>query len=208
MSTETLHPLAAEYMARLRRASRELPRRRREELLADLNLHLLDAIDADASDAEALNALERLGDPADIVAAAGTPPDGSSPGPRSSETAAPAWLLWGGFLFGVGWFIGVAKLWNARAWTVREKAIGTLIVPFGLAGSVLFALRAISRGSRRCVSESVAVPAGGGFYKSGPATLHCTGGWIASSEPATIALVVIAILAPFVTVVYLRRRLG
>ncbi len=39
MRTDTLHPLAAEYLERLRRAGRGLPSGRRRELLAEIEGH-------------------------------------------------------------------------------------------------------------------------------------------------------------------------
>jgi hypothetical protein len=36
MTTDTLHPLAADYLERLRRAARSLPPGRRRDLLADI----------------------------------------------------------------------------------------------------------------------------------------------------------------------------
>jgi hypothetical protein len=49
------------------------------------------------------------------------------------------WLLFGGFAFGIGWLVGVVKLWDSRAWTVGEKLLGTFVIPGGLAGSIFFA---------------------------------------------------------------------
>ena len=90
MTTDTLHPLAAEYLERLRRAGRGLPPGRRRELLAEIEGHLSEAIDPGASDAQALTVLDRLGDPEAIIAAE-TPQRTSSRsvaeprnGPRSS----------------------------------------------------------------------------------------------------------------------------
>jgi hypothetical protein len=55
------------------------------------------------------------------------------------ETVAIVLLLAGGFLWGVGWLVGVVLLWLSDVWTVREKLLGTLVVPGGLAlpGAVL-----------------------------------------------------------------------
>ena len=44
-----------------------------------------------------------------------------------------ALLLVGGFLWGVGWLVGVVLLWLSDAWTIRQKLIGTFVVPGGLA---------------------------------------------------------------------------
>jgi hypothetical protein len=42
-------------------------------------------------------------------------------------------LLLGGFLIGIGWLVGAARLWASRAWSTPEKVAGTLLVPGGLA---------------------------------------------------------------------------
>jgi hypothetical protein len=67
MTTTTLHPLAADYLARLESAARRLPSGERRELVEEIRAHLREATDADMSDAEALTALERLGEPGEIV---------------------------------------------------------------------------------------------------------------------------------------------
>ncbi len=90
MTTDTLHPLAAKYLERLRRAGRGLPPGRRRELLAEIEGHLSEAIDPSASDAQALTVLDKLGEPEAIIAAETPQPDElpivAEPrnGPRSS----------------------------------------------------------------------------------------------------------------------------
>jgi hypothetical protein len=137
MTTDTLHPLAAQYLERLRRAGRGLPPGRLRELLAEIEGHLSEAIGPSASDAQALTVLDRLGEPEAIIAAETPDPDAFADrrGPR--EWAAIILLLFGGFIFGFGWFAGLILLWSSRAWTTRDKWIGTLVVPGGLAASVL-----------------------------------------------------------------------
>jgi hypothetical protein len=49
-----------------------------------------------------------------------------------SEWAAVLLLPLGGFLVGIGWFIGVALLWRSPAWTHSEKLIGMLVPVGGL----------------------------------------------------------------------------
>ena len=57
------------------------------------------------------------------------------------ERSAILWLLFGGFLFGIGWVIGLFQLWGSGSWTTVDKLIGTLLWPGGLAtGFFLFAL--------------------------------------------------------------------
>jgi hypothetical protein len=49
-----------------------------------------------------------------------------------SDLAAVVLLPLGGFLFGIGWFIGVALLWKSPVWTRSEKLVGTLVPVGGL----------------------------------------------------------------------------
>ena len=56
MNDSPLHPLARDYLKRLKKAARRLPRARRKELIGKIESHLSEALPADASEAEALNA--------------------------------------------------------------------------------------------------------------------------------------------------------
>lgn len=133
MTTDTLHPLATEYVKRLRRVARRLPPERRTELVAEIESHLAEALDPRAAEPEARDVIERLGTPETIVAAeqpASTEPAGAR---GTKEMAAVLLLLFGGFIAGIGWLVGVVLLWTSSAWTTREKWVGTLFVPGGLA---------------------------------------------------------------------------
>jgi hypothetical protein len=170
-----------------------LPRDDRRELVSEIRAHLSEAIDSDVTEAEALTVLDRLGEPEEIV-------DAQQPhGPATAnargvhEWAAIFLLLFGGFVFGIGWLAGVVLLWSSRAWTLRDKLIGTLVVPGGLA-AVVFGL-GIGSSSQLCYSTS-----GGGQ--------HCTGGPSSSAQILAIAIVAILVLAPIATAVYLARRAG
>ena len=48
------------------------------------------------------------------------------------EGAVVRWLLLGGLLFGVGWLVGVNRLWRSPVWSRSEKLLGTLVLPGGL----------------------------------------------------------------------------
>jgi hypothetical protein len=146
MNAATLHPLARDYLKRLKKAAAILPRARRNELIAEIESHLSEALPAGASETEALNALERLGEPEEIVAEAGTGQEPVRAG--LNEWLAISLLLAGGFLFVVGWFVGVVLLWSSTVWTLRDKLTGTLVLPGGLATSVfIFAFVGSSTGS-------------------------------------------------------------
>jgi HAAS len=143
MTTDTLHPLAAEYLQRLRRAGRGLPAGRLRDLLAEIEAHLSEAIDPSASDAQALAVLDKLGEPEAIITAERPYPDELPDRRETRKWATIVLLLFGGFIFGVGWFAGLILLWSSRAWTARDKWIGTLVIPGGLATSVFIGLIAI-----------------------------------------------------------------
>ncbi len=98
MNAAPLHPLARDYLKRLKKAAANLPRARRNELLEEIESHLIESLPAGASEAEALNVLERLGEPAEIVAEAGA---GQEPAARAglNEWLAIPFLLVGGFIF-------------------------------------------------------------------------------------------------------------
>ena len=66
----TMHPLAEKYLQRLQRCAVVLPRRERDELLAEIRDHLQEGLDPEATEADVRNLLEHLGTPADIVDAA------------------------------------------------------------------------------------------------------------------------------------------
>lgn len=195
MTTSTPHPLALRYLEDLRRSAARLPRGRRDELVAEITEHLAEAIESDASDAEVLTVLDRLGDPEEIVEAEQPRPAEPAEPPGTREAAAIFLLLLGGFIAGVGWLVGLIFLWGSRCWTTRDKWIGTLVIPGGLAGSwFVFIMTALpATGAGTCVSS-----AGG--------TVHCTHGAGLATNVLHVAPIVIAVLAPFVTAAYLVRR--
>ena len=196
MTTDTLHPLAAEYLERLRRAGRRLPRGRLRELLAEIEGHLSEAIDPGASDAQALTVLDKLGEPEAIIAAETPPRDEPPPRRGSREWAAIILLLFGGFIFGVGWVAGLILLWSSRAWTTRDKWIGTLVIPGGLATGVLIGLIAIGAPTKKiCHTFNGGIP-------------HCTNAAGQSTPSSILGVAVFALLvmAPIATSIYLARR--
>ena len=198
MTTDTLHPLAADYLERLRRAGRGLPAGRRRELLAEIEGHLSEAIEPGASDAQALTVLDRLGEPEAIIAAEMPPPDEAPERRGVAEWAAIILLPFGGFIFGVGWLVGLILLWSSRAWTTRDKWIGTLVIPGGLATALVVGLIV---GGTKTTQVCSGFPGG---------VQHCTnaGGSSSGSTVLGIALFVVLVLAPIASAIYLARRAG
>jgi hypothetical protein len=91
----------------------------------------MEAIDPSASDAQALTVLDKLGEPEAIIAAEVPDPDEPPTRRGTTEWVAIILLLFGGFIVGVGWVAGLVLLWISRAWTMRDKWIGTLAIPAG-----------------------------------------------------------------------------
>ncbi len=127
--------LVDDYLRRLAEAAEPLPEGRRTELVGEVTAHIAEArAEGAESEAEVREMLTRLGSPAEIVAAA---TDGlvlvEQSRLRSREGAALLLLMFGGFFFLFGWFVGVVLLWISDRWTTREKWVGTLLWPFGYA---------------------------------------------------------------------------
>ena len=196
MTTDTLHPLAADYLQRLRDAGRDLPPGRLRELLAEIEAHLTEAIEPTASDAQALTVLDKLGEPETIIADETPRPDELPERRTTTKWAAIGLLLFGGFVFAVGWLAGVILLWSSRAWTTRDKLIGTLVITGGLASSVLLGLLAIGAPNKKICR----VTPGG--------VQHCTNvaGQGDAASALGVAVFALLVLAPIATSIYLARR--
>ncbi|MFB6631388.1 hypothetical protein ACFCWY_15925 [Streptomyces sp. NPDC056362] len=142
--TGTAHPLVTDYLDTIEREASFLAPGRREELLADLREHLAVAV-GDEEDPQAVRtALERLGSPSAIVAAARAE-EPESPAASGSTTAATApnrtrdTLT--AVLIGVTGIAGVAGsapsvlalivslflLWTSDSWDRGTKALATAL---------------------------------------------------------------------------------
>jgi uncharacterized membrane protein len=191
-ATVNADELVGRYLRRLRHEARALPRRERAELLSQIEEHLREAVPPGAGEAEVRMVLDRLGDPEDIVSEEVERlglPDRNAGG---VEVFTVVLLFAGGFLIGIGWIVGAVLLWSSRAWSVREKLIGTLVVPGGLAASVLFGLSLSITVGQECTRIRGVTRCSGGI-----STLHQIG---------LIALLALLILTPIATAVFLLRR--
>ena len=190
----TLHPAAAAYLQQVRREGRDLPGDRLTELMLDLEEHLSTAIPTDASEEDARERLVRFGDPREIIAAERPEVIVTTERRGTREWAAVFLLLFGFIALGVGWFAGVFLLWRSRAWTTRDKLIGTLVLPGGLLLTVPLLLLAFGRSHKEmCIHY-------------GATLVRCTSG--PSSGPSTLGSIALVLLAltPIATAVYLARR--
>jgi HAAS len=155
MTNSTADRLVDDYLTRLAGASQALPPDRRTELLAEIRGHIAAALGGgtDADEAGVRTMLDRLGDPADIVAAAVEddpgllPPNPPNQGRRPGiglEVGAVLMLTVGSLIPVIGWIVGVILLWSSGLWRRSEKLLGTLIVPGGPGLALLIGAAAIA----------------------------------------------------------------
>jgi hypothetical protein len=188
----TTHSLTADYLRRLEDAAGRLPRREREELLAQVREHLAEGCPADATEAAVRNVLDELGTPEDIVAAA--QPDG----PRAHRGAREAFtliLLVTGLPPILGWLIGAGLLVWSPLWTGRQKLLGLLVWPGGyvvaLGAATLLQTRSAScPGPSRTGAGAVT-----GCVTAGPSLVSILG-------------IIVLLAAPLLVAAYLYRAAG
>lgn len=173
--------LVEQYLDTLRAHLQSLPEDRRRHVLEDVGAHIAEARHhlAKGDEAGLRNVLERLGQPADIARAAGADPGVR---PRWQDALVPWALLLGGFVFMVGWLVGLVWLWSSDVWSARDKLLGTFILPGGLFGVYL------TFGLALHAASSVA-PAGGSTMPG-----------VAVSVPAILMIVL-----PILVAIYLER---
>lgn len=120
------------YLARLEQALAPLPPARKSELVDDVRSHIAEARRglADETDADLLNILDKLGDPADIAADAR-----ERLGPQPALPTMPLGLLEiaATVALVLVWPAGIALVWLSSAWSQRDKLLATVVLP----GSVL-----------------------------------------------------------------------
>jgi hypothetical protein len=180
-----------------------LPRARRREIVDEISGHIAEArADLGAeSESDVRNILDDLGDPAEIAAEARERFGVQTKKSGFLEIATLILLLIGGLVLPlIGWLVGVALLWSSNVWNIRDKLIGTLIVPGGLALPLLLMVFAASGGGSGQVCEI------------SPATQQETNcvpysGTSSSTDVFAIALLVLLALAPIVTTAYLAYRM-
>jgi hypothetical protein len=117
------------YLARLQAASANLPKSARHELVEDMRSHIAEARNREPgeTDATILNILDRLGDPAAVVAEAR-----ERLGIRAPQPYRPGLLeIAAVILVPFFWPVGVILLWMSPAWRWPDKLIGSLVPPGG-----------------------------------------------------------------------------
>jgi hypothetical protein len=198
--SSTADKLVEDYLKRLNAELRGLPRARRRELVEEISAHIAEArADLETEDeAEIRTLLDRLGEPAEIAAEAT-----GRFGPRPTtagwkEVGALILLPIGGVILPVlGWFIGIVLLWISDAWSTRDKLVGTLLFPGGLLLPVALGVVAEEGGGCGGTVVSPRLSPQPNSAGCGPA----------GTDVWEVALVVLLVLVPLVTTVYLARRM-
>ncbi|MDY7105835.1 MAG: hypothetical protein S0880_32015 [Actinomycetota bacterium] len=159
MSTTHDHPAVRGYLARLREVAADLPRVRRDELVAEIASHIDDglaAVPQDSSyDDRVRDLLARLGDPEDIVAAeldhTGPATAHRTPPPPPIAPAAVTRSRWGAveilavLALTVGVFVlpfvgplaGIVLAWASGVWSRGAKIAATCVGVLGMSFLVL-----------------------------------------------------------------------
>lgn len=200
----TTHPAAERYLKELDRALSGLPRPRRMEIVDSIRDHIEEALPPDAGEAQVRTVLEDLGDPEMIAADARERFGVREPQAGALEGFAIALLLVGGVIVpALGWIIGAVLLWVSRAWTLRDKLIGTLLVPGGLALAVYLGVFAVGASSSCGVQTGVLRP--GDDRPRRVSTTICESEIVGPDIWWTMLLAFLAIV-PIGTAIYLGRR--
>jgi uncharacterized membrane protein len=198
--SQSTDKLVSDYLENLNADLRGLPTGARREVIAEIEEHIeVSRAEVQADDEAALRELlERIGDP-DEIAADARERFGVRPARRTwVEVLALVLLPVGGVIIPVfGWVVGVILLWISEVWTTRDKILGTLIVPGGLAYPV-YAFFAVGGYSQSCTSS---FDANGHLISK-----HCSGGpstWDRIGFPILITAMAIGTIA---MTIHLARR--
>lgn len=192
--------LVDSYLERLGRALHGMPRGQGREVCDEVRDHIIAAraeLPPGAGEAGVRTILDHLGDPEEIARSAGA--DSSLSGrPGLREIGAIIRLPIGGVLLPfVGWLLGVALLWASPSWTPRDKLIGTLVLPGGVLGALVFGLTSsTTTTSGQC--HAVA---------NGPAACTSTGGSTSMTNVFGLVAFMLLLLLPFISAGYLGLRL-
>ena len=188
--------LVARYLSQLGRELSDLPASRRRQIVEEVSSHIAEGLAALDTEDEAgvRSVLDRVGDPSAIAAEGGAAE--FRPRVPWADALVPWLLLLGGFVFVVGWFLGVGLLWSSSTWKVRDKLLGTLVIPGGLPGLVLLGTFSWRTSSTSC----------GGVSPLGQrAVIHCVTSGFSLPAAVGILVLILALLAPFAVAVHLER---
>jgi hypothetical protein len=183
----------ARYLIQVNQALGSISGVRRRQIIAEISEHISEGRGAlEQEDEAGVRALlGRIGSPEMIAreAAALQPPR------RRSDPWVPCLLLLGGIAFVVGWFVGVAMLWKSPTWNVRDKLIGTFVLPGGILAALFLLTRTESvTGCTRMKSPGLS-----------PVS-HCVTSGFSFSPPVGGTFLLVALVAPILCALYLDRR--
>ena len=191
MKTDRQHPLVTRYLKDLNKALRDVPAQGRHEIVSEIKEHIAQAAadrGEEMTENELRSVLDQVGHPETIAEDARERFGVHRKKGGALEGIAIASLLVGGLIVpGIGWFLGVILLWVSSVWTARDKILGTLLVPGGLAAPLAFGAFAI--GASSCIG--------------GPG---CTGETELTFPVVGTVLLVLLALAPIAMAIYLGRK--
>jgi uncharacterized membrane protein len=207
MNTDAIHPLASAYLQELAAWARQLPPDDARELVEDIREHLASALRPDSPEADVRSALDRLGAPAEVVAAAGPPVFVARPAPptsRAAEVSAIVCLVLAELLFilwpvaAMAWIAGIVLVAVSKTWSGRQKAWG--LVALGSGFPLAIALLGLAAGvpvtSSTCSSTpTVVVDGQAGSQVSQASTCSTTAGHGVSWVVLAIAVAYLAVQA-------------
>jgi uncharacterized membrane protein len=186
------------YVARLSAAAGDLPKSARQELVDDMRSHIAEARarEPEETDAAVMNILDRLGEPATVVADAR-----DRLGIRPPQPYRPGFLeIAAVILVPFFWPVGVILLWISPAWKVPDKIIGTLLPPGGYLGVFSFGLAVASiQTAGSCPTATD--PTGQGMNSCGAPL-----GQSAFDVALSIVVAIVVYALPLITAAYLAVR--
>ena len=199
MTAPNSDQIITEYMSRLERALASVPDVRRHELLDEVRAHIDEARSElpNETDADLLNILDRLGDPAETAAAELSRLESAPSNRRNWRGLEIATIV----LLPLFWPVGVILLWLSDTWTTRDKLIGTLLPPGGYLGT-LFLGFLLALGSVAPVCRTVSDESGRILSTTCP-----PGGWQTAINIGAALLLIVYLVGPILTVGYLALRL-
>jgi len=188
------------YLSDLKEALSGIPASRRNQIVTEIAEHIEEGrqmLDVE-NDLTVRALLDRIGDPAEIAAEAGSVPHQTSR--RRSDPWVPWLLLLGGViglafpLLAVAWLVGVALLWTSTTWNIGQKLVGTFVLPGGLLPLAYLLLR------------PAAVTSCSGYSAPGVPTIeHCSTTGFTLPPLIGIPIFLVALVAPILTTAYLVR---
>jgi uncharacterized membrane protein len=199
MTAPHAEQLITDYMSRLESSLATLPGSRRQELLDEVRTHIAEARGEipNETDADLLNILARLGDPAETAAAefgVVAPPAEKRRNWRALDIAAI-------FLVPLFWPVGVILLWLSDTWTTRDKLIGTLIAPGGFLGTMVIGVL-VTAGILAPVCRTVTDESGRVLSST------CGAGGVQTAiNVGTVLVVIVYVIGPVLAAAYLAYRL-